>query len=383
MAKGMYLGVDSKAHKVKKMYLGVDGKARKVKKVYIGDANGKARLCWSGASPQYLITTSQGKAHISTDAISWEQVSVPLSNKICLCAYGNGIYVMVFDPCVTANTASSLQVATSTDGRTWTLRTIGTVTPNGMNGYTLNFCNGIFIVTSVSYESGFKYHVYTSVNGITWQKKGNSSSFFQTFNNKPQTMDIVYGYYDNKLYYIKGRGSGIEYSTDLITWTQVSSLSSYDIRDLIVTSDGTAYAITAKNILRIQKSATSIWTTADDNYTHSNMVYDEEEDELYWLSGANSYATTSNYRRCYKTVNKRTSTSTLGFFYGSNMLQHYSFVKGNDKLSAISTNGSSSDKVMHHYSLDGGNTWTLTEIGTGGSTSINNNNSMILFTKGE
>lgn len=45
---GFYIGVDGKARKVKGGYIGVDGKARKIKKGYIGDANGVARLCWSG-----------------------------------------------------------------------------------------------------------------------------------------------------------------------------------------------------------------------------------------------------------------------------------------------------------------------------------------------
>ena len=48
MAKSAYIGVSSKAKKVKKMYIGVGGVAKKVKKAYIGDANGKARLCYSG-----------------------------------------------------------------------------------------------------------------------------------------------------------------------------------------------------------------------------------------------------------------------------------------------------------------------------------------------
>ena len=46
MAKGIYVGVDDKARKVKKVYVGVDSKARKVKKVYIG-VNGIARQCFS------------------------------------------------------------------------------------------------------------------------------------------------------------------------------------------------------------------------------------------------------------------------------------------------------------------------------------------------
>ena len=47
MAKAVYVGVDSKARKMKKAYVGIDGKARKVKKMYIGDSSGKARLCYS------------------------------------------------------------------------------------------------------------------------------------------------------------------------------------------------------------------------------------------------------------------------------------------------------------------------------------------------
>ena len=50
---GVYIGVDGKARKVKGGYIGVDGKARKIKKGYIGDANGVARLCWSGIDPVF------------------------------------------------------------------------------------------------------------------------------------------------------------------------------------------------------------------------------------------------------------------------------------------------------------------------------------------
>ena len=46
MAKAVYVGVGSKARKMKKAYIGIGGKARKVKKMYIG-VGGKARLCYS------------------------------------------------------------------------------------------------------------------------------------------------------------------------------------------------------------------------------------------------------------------------------------------------------------------------------------------------
>ena len=53
MAKAVYVGVGSKARKMKKAYIGIGGKARKVKKMYIGDSSGKARLCYSAELDRY------------------------------------------------------------------------------------------------------------------------------------------------------------------------------------------------------------------------------------------------------------------------------------------------------------------------------------------
>ena len=57
MAKGMYIGVGSKARKVNKMYVGVGNKARKVKKGYIG-VGGVARPFFSGGELAYYGTAT-------------------------------------------------------------------------------------------------------------------------------------------------------------------------------------------------------------------------------------------------------------------------------------------------------------------------------------
>ena len=57
MAKGCYVGVSSKARKVKKIYVGVAGTARKVKKAYVG-VGGVARLWWSGGTLSYYGTAT-------------------------------------------------------------------------------------------------------------------------------------------------------------------------------------------------------------------------------------------------------------------------------------------------------------------------------------
>ena len=67
MAKAVYVGVGSKAHKMKKAYIGIGGKARKVKKMYIG-VGGKARLCYSAELERYGMAAALSAARDSMRA---------------------------------------------------------------------------------------------------------------------------------------------------------------------------------------------------------------------------------------------------------------------------------------------------------------------------
>ena len=55
MSKKIYEGVSNKARNTIKAYGGVNNKARILVKGYLGDANGKARLFWSGKEVTYII----------------------------------------------------------------------------------------------------------------------------------------------------------------------------------------------------------------------------------------------------------------------------------------------------------------------------------------
>ena len=61
MAKAVYVGVGSKARKMKKAYIGIGGTARRVKKMYIGDSSGKARLCYSAELKKVGTATALGR----------------------------------------------------------------------------------------------------------------------------------------------------------------------------------------------------------------------------------------------------------------------------------------------------------------------------------
>ena len=76
MAKAVYVGVGSKARKMKKAYIGIGGKARKVKKMYIG-VGGKARLCYSAELEKVGMAT----------ALSTTRYDIgprPSANTLCL-----------------------------------------------------------------------------------------------------------------------------------------------------------------------------------------------------------------------------------------------------------------------------------------------------------
>ena len=57
MAKNIYVGISSKARKMKAAYIGISGKARKIKKIYIG-VGGKARLAYQSYIPVTGISVS-------------------------------------------------------------------------------------------------------------------------------------------------------------------------------------------------------------------------------------------------------------------------------------------------------------------------------------
>lgn len=83
MAKVSYVGISSKARKVKKLYVGVGGKARKVKKAYIG-VGGKARLFFSsGVQPGLYFNNNRTDVLSRLDKNNFAKLSsVTLPTKV-------------------------------------------------------------------------------------------------------------------------------------------------------------------------------------------------------------------------------------------------------------------------------------------------------------
>lgn len=166
MAKGIYVGVDNIARKVKKMYVGVDGVAHKVKKVYVGDENGKARLAWSGGNGGKLVLYNGSKIFLSEDdGMTYRQVFTKpegATYSFGAMTYGNGKFVLI------CSGNSIPPIFTSSDGEHWSIAS----TPFSYvysSSYAITFGNGVFLVaikpTDVYTQD---CTLYQSTDGVIW-----------------------------------------------------------------------------------------------------------------------------------------------------------------------------------------------------------------------
>ena len=141
----------------------------------------------------------------STDLISFtSSANLPAQAYWTSVAYGNSNFVAVsYGKNGFSNTSNV--AATSTNGITWTSRTI----PAG-NYQKVIYANGLF-VASTSADGSASSLYSTSTDGITWTARTLPSSIYQT--------GVQYG---NGLYLIANFGntsSYVYYSTDAVTWT--------------------------------------------------------------------------------------------------------------------------------------------------------------------
>lgn len=182
MAKGAFIGVDSKARKIKKMYIGVDGKARKVKKAYIG-VDGKARLFWSGGAGKWVALTT-ANSYTSTDLTTWSASDSTFKNSYSV-TYGNGkFFVGDFKG------SGSYTIWSSSDGLTWT--SVKTFSYVGIT--TLRYMNGKLFICATG---GRKYFYYSNDNGVTWTTVSTPSKLSDNVTNY-NLQGIAYGLVDGE-----------------------------------------------------------------------------------------------------------------------------------------------------------------------------------------
>lgn len=146
-----------------------------------------------------LVLTSIGWSgnNVASAATTWTTATSNTTQPIYKVAYGNGMWV---------GAAEGGKVVTSTDGSTWTERTVDA----SFSGSLLNvtYGGGQWVVV------GNEGHVYISNDAITWTQHNIS-----TANNLSAVV------YANSTYVIGANSGNIYYSSDAITWTNTKPAS--------------------------------------------------------------------------------------------------------------------------------------------------------------
>jgi hypothetical protein len=146
-------------------------------------------------------------AATSTNGVTWTQRTLPVSQHWQTATYGQGLFVAMGggfygNPDTTA-------FATSTNGITWTSRTLPTSCVIGA----VTFANNIFAAVAYGVGDTDTALAFSSTDGITWTNR--------TLPFAASWRTVTYG--DGKFVAFTHGGSGAgAYSTDGITWTQMS-----------------------------------------------------------------------------------------------------------------------------------------------------------------
>ncbi len=177
------------------------------------DANAWYAVTYGNGIFVAVAGSGSNRVMTSTDGITWTPRSVAGNNDIWEdVTYGNGMFVAV------GSGASGDHVMYSSDGTTWT-----TTTAAGDDDawYEVTYGNGLFVAVSGSANGTTR--VMTSPDGITWtagSEAGNNDDWYS----------LVYG----KGIFVAvgnstGAGDSVMYSSDGITWATSTALGDNDL----------------------------------------------------------------------------------------------------------------------------------------------------------
>jgi outer membrane protein OmpA-like peptidoglycan-associated protein len=147
-----------------------------------------------------VSTSGTNRVMTSTDGITWTARSVPASPWASV-TYGNGLFVAV---------AGSGNIMTSPDGVTWTARGSSTDSWSG-----ITYGNNTFVAVGM----GTTNFVMTSTDGITWTNRS-----IPTSSSGAQWKSVTWG--NNKFVAISGSGFNdrVMTSPDGVTWTYAQAI---------------------------------------------------------------------------------------------------------------------------------------------------------------
>lgn len=259
------------------------------------------------------ITTSESNFGIAQYAL-WTTRSSGLTGSIYGSAYGNGVYVIG---------ATGGQLASSTDGITWTTR-------NAQFGataiYDIAFGNGVFVAVGGNGANGV---VRTSTDGITWTSRTNP---LPTGGNLRRCKFI-----EGNFYLLNDSIANIATSTDGITWTTRDSKQLYPY--------GIAYEKSIGLYMICNFGNAGQYSTSTDGITWTSRSISGETGYLTAMDAGNGvfvtfwYSASGFLRTSTNGTTWTAQISSAGYQFNDIKYSNGIFVAGGTNLLTTSTNG--------------------------------------------
>jgi hypothetical protein len=170
----------------------------------------------------YVCVCSTNIIQYSSDLINWTSVTLTGITNFTRVVYANSIFVAV----------GSSNIFTSTDGITWTNRSV-----------TASF-NDVFYANSLFVAVGGSA-IYTSTDGITWTLRFSTGTYYS----------VTYG---NSLYVAVGASGALATSSDGITWTD-RQITNFTNINAVIWNGTSFYAVAESGYFATSANGTS-WT---------------------------------------------------------------------------------------------------------------------------
>jgi len=225
-----------------------------------------------GAPPVTTSGTSTTTMYSSTDGITWSVRTLPSASLWGNVAYGNNILMTV--------SQNSSLAATSTDGITWTLRTVTGGASNGLQS--VIFAGGRFLAPYAQNTA-----IFYSTDGTTWTVRGPGGGSYSR---------LAYG--NNTYVTVQYNSTSAGTSTDAFTWT-TQTLPVTGFWSNITFGNGKFVAVASQ-------SGTSVYSTDGVTWTSATLAANSNE---FWKDvtyGAGAFVAIANGNT---TTNNATTTA--------------------------------------------------------------------------
>ena len=382
MAKGMYIGVNSLAGKVKKAYIGVSGVAHKIKKMYIG-VGGVARLCWSGETYKTLISGNVSGSNVydffestanppSTFTSLTNPTGATMGNTDVIYDEINKRFVAVYNYSISQKKIWVMPV----DSNAWTLWTL-TLT-GATTGSTLQNC------TSIDQDGNIILFSYSSSSYYIWSVDSSGSATRKNANSQGSRIKYLNGKYFRSLVYsttvtgtvtnyspAAGLNPGSTYDFDTYYDVNNAPAIHYYNSTYYAKISYTGSASTKRHFIR-KSTDLSSWTTIFDKNSEASTGYNYllpmffKNNEVYFnVPFVEANQNNANYPFQSKGVWKVVFENSAPTKVSNTILsEHYYCPTHHDGKKYLSYGKDANTSMNVHYSTNA-STWTLAANITG------------------